>query len=42
MNVSLKTFLPITLVGAMTLTSCDDGYAVDKIASKSCLDDNKT
>ncbi len=42
MNVSLKTFLPITLVGAMTLTSCDDGYAVDKIASKYCLDNNKT
>ena len=40
MNVSLKTFLPITLVGAMTLTSCES--QIPKVAHQYCIEHGKT
>ena len=40
MNVSLKTFLPITLAGAITLTACDS--EIKSLAHQYCVENNKT
>ena len=40
MNVSLKTFLPITLASAITLTACDS--KVNYLAHQYCVENNKT
>ncbi len=40
MNVSLKTFLPITLAGAMTLASCES--QIPKVAHQYCIEHGKS
>ncbi len=40
MNVSLKTFIPITLASALTLTACDSD--VKSLAHQYCVENNKT
>ena len=40
MNVSLKTFIPITLASALTLIACDSD--VKSLAHQYCVENNKT